>query len=197
MCVPRDWFRGPKLTCTLGTHNVPQGLNTVQGIYVLRCACHMPSVFGRVDMWPCGSRCSHQARDERGTPCWAMVLLQWFIPYWIPWIPFIQFQQTWQWTDIWNIHEHTSLGLPLWISLIPDVFGGWRRTFGRTYSKRNICWKKWIEGLTSICYTVGWVYQVLLRAKQTMCDGQTPSCFHRKETITFGLWGKTLEMHWL
>ena len=141
---------------------------------------------------PCGSRCSHQARDERGTPCWAMVLLQWFIPYRIPWIPFIQFQQTWQWTDIWNIHEHTSLGLPLWISLIPDVFGGWRRTFGRTYSKRNICWKKWIEGLTSICYTVGWVYQVLLRAKQTMCDGQTPSCFHRKETITFGLWGKTL-----
>ena len=51
VCVPRDWFRGPKLTCTLGTHNVPQGLNTVQGIYVLRCACHMPSVFGRVDMW--------------------------------------------------------------------------------------------------------------------------------------------------
>ena len=64
----------------------------------------------------------------------------------------------------------------------------------RSYIQQEklLCWKKWIEGLTSICCTVGWVYQVLLHAKQTMCDGQTPSCFHRKETITFGLWGKTL-----
>lgn len=102
---------------------------------VVHATCH--PCLEELTCGPCGSRCSHQARDERGTPCWAMVLLQWFVPYWIPWIPFIQFQQTWQWTDIWNIHEHTSLGLPLWISLIPDVFGGWRRTFGRTYSKRN------------------------------------------------------------
>ena len=40
VCVPRDWFRGPKLTCTLGTHNVPQGLNTVQGIRSALCMPH-------------------------------------------------------------------------------------------------------------------------------------------------------------
>ena len=50
--VPRDWFYGPISL----THLAPTMFlkDYIEGIYVLRGACHMPSVFGRVDMWAMG-----------------------------------------------------------------------------------------------------------------------------------------------
>ena len=155
VCVLRDWFRGPKLICTLGTHNVPQGqcvyiymynyiymyiyicvyiylyvyiykfvciyyIYICMCIYIyrrlnLRSALCMPHAIRVWKSWHVGHVEVDAITSETRHPMLSYALASMASTLLNPLnsLCTVSTDMAMDRYSIWNIHEHTSLGLPL------------------------------------------------------------------------------------